>query len=638
MSRTTNTILLTLLLSTAPLLAQGPQALNMDVLQFDGKSGYVELPQNIFDQLPQATIEAWVKWERFGKYSRVFDFGREKNSVALQNEKTSSNIIFAIFDRNGKRHRIREKKVLSQGAWHHIAAVCGPGGMELYIDGRQFNDKGIFSGGYDGGPNIASGGRNYIGKSNWPKDKLFQGHIVEFRVWDRRLTAQEIESRKNRLLTGKEPGLYAYFPLNEFQGTSLANLGTSGHAGNLVGDIKLTSVPAISRFLVPGELGKEADIHYQAAVEAFEIQDYRTAESKFREAVTFWADHKDAAVRAEESKRLGDEAAALEHYTQALADMEQEAHIPAYENFVEAIYYVEDYKDTRERMAIALEKASYNVGVFLFGPIRLREAPPVPTGEKEGNVSRFFKWLAEGNKDDLLGKPDEIKRVRNGLYSALLDDLNNTKPDYVRLLDQTRLVETVSPQGAFADSFSVSQVLTASKAAGVPVVIIGEMSVARLATKSKKKKKEAFTVKKVKYKDDKGKNKTREESKKKYTYYIQEKSISMECAMDYRIMDTATGEVLGGGNLSVTDGDEIEFVNWNRYDGVKPRDLRKKSGTRFNKLSNDHKELFEARSKLKEKWPMLNQAGNQMAGQLSGRILTALDGYTPPKGEGKAGE
>jgi tetratricopeptide (TPR) repeat protein len=398
MSRITRSILLMFTLSTLTVSAQGQQGLQMDVLKFDGKTGYVELPQNLFDQLPQATIEAWVKWERFNKYSRVFDFGREKNSVALQNEKTSSNIIYAIFDRNGKRHRIREKKVLSQGAWHHIAAVCGPGGMELYIDGRQFNDKGIFSGGYDGGLNIASGGRNYIGKSNWPNDKLFQGHIVDFRVWDRRLTAQEIDSRKNRLLTGKEPGLYAYFPLNELQGASLSNLGSSGHAGSLVGDLQLKSIPAISRFLVPGELEKEADIHHQAAVEAFKIQDFRVAESKFREAVTFWADHKDAAVKAEESKRLGDEAAALEHYTQAVAQMEQKDYIPAYENFVEAIYYVEDYKDTRARMVVALEKASYNVGVFLFGPIRLREAPPAPPGKEAGKVSRFLKWLAEGSR------------------------------------------------------------------------------------------------------------------------------------------------------------------------------------------------------------------------------------------------
>lgn len=215
----------------------------------------------------------------------------------------------------------------------------------------------------------------------------------------------------------------------------------------------------------------------------------------------------------------------------------------------------------------------------------------------------------------------------------MLNTLNNTKPDYVRLLDQSKLIETVSPKGAFADSFSVSQVLTASRSAGVPVVIIGEMSAARLATKSSKKKKEAYTVKKVKYKDDKGKDKTREESKKKYSYYIQEKSISMECAMDYRIMDTTTGEVLGGGHLSVTDGDEVEFVNWNRYDGVNPKDLRTQSGTRFNKLSNDHKGLFDARSKLKAKWPMLNQAGNQIGGQLSERILTALDGYRPAKEE-----
>src|SRR5262245_27165947 len=36
------------------------------VLELDGTGGYVELPPNIFNDLEEATVEAWVRWDEFG--------------------------------------------------------------------------------------------------------------------------------------------------------------------------------------------------------------------------------------------------------------------------------------------------------------------------------------------------------------------------------------------------------------------------------------------------------------------------------------------------------------------------------------------------------------------------------------------
>src|SRR5207247_2635313 len=44
------------------------------VLQLDGKS-YLELPPNIFKELTEATIEAWIKWDRLVPGADLFDFG-----------------------------------------------------------------------------------------------------------------------------------------------------------------------------------------------------------------------------------------------------------------------------------------------------------------------------------------------------------------------------------------------------------------------------------------------------------------------------------------------------------------------------------------------------------------------------------
>ena len=166
----------------------------MPVLNLNGNS-YVELPRNLFDRTTQATIEVWVKWNRFNNSSRVFDFGRKDNAVVLQNDKSSNTIKFRIWERSGKRHDVQAKKAVNTGVWYHIAVVSGFGGMDLYLNGQHVDsDK------YPGSLNVADGGQNYIGKSNWPKDELFDGYISEFRVWEKRLSQSEIQSSMEKAL------------------------------------------------------------------------------------------------------------------------------------------------------------------------------------------------------------------------------------------------------------------------------------------------------------------------------------------------------------------------------------------------------------------------------------------------------
>ena len=277
------------------------QGLSMNVLYFDGKSGYVELPPNIFDHLTQGTVETWVKWERFNKHSRVFDFGRKKNDALVQNDKKSDTIMFTILDRRGKRHRIKEKHGISLNVWHHIAAVFGPGGMRLFIAGKFIKrDK------YEGGLDVVGGGQNYIGKSNFPNDRLFQGYMSEFRVGSRRLSKREINLRKDRLLKGNEPGLVAYWPLNNIDGSSAPGSGPGGHAAALVGGVEMRAVTAIARFLIPGEVEKEAEVHYQAAARAFDSGDFETAAEEFLESLSYVADYKDAQARSDRARELAD--------------------------------------------------------------------------------------------------------------------------------------------------------------------------------------------------------------------------------------------------------------------------------------------------------------------------------------------
>jgi hypothetical protein len=73
---------LLLLLSVWSLHAQ-PASTNR-VLELDGNGSYVELPANIFNDLKEATVEGWFKWESWQASATIFDFGRDGQEMVVQ--------------------------------------------------------------------------------------------------------------------------------------------------------------------------------------------------------------------------------------------------------------------------------------------------------------------------------------------------------------------------------------------------------------------------------------------------------------------------------------------------------------------------------------------------------------------------
>ena len=225
-------------------------AQEMQVIRFDGQSAYVQLPSGIFDQEENATIEAWVKWEQFNEWSRVFDFGREGNAVVVQNNKKSSQINFRIWDNKGKAHGVQAKGAVLGNTWHHIAVVCGAGGMKIYVDGMLYDDDD-----YRGGLNQAYGGNYYLGKSNWPNDKLFAGLMAEFRVWNDQRSQSEIRRTMKVALNGNEEGLIGYWPMNEIDNGVLPDLSRGANHAKIYGNIALVAAKPISSGLIRNASG-----------------------------------------------------------------------------------------------------------------------------------------------------------------------------------------------------------------------------------------------------------------------------------------------------------------------------------------------------------------------------------------------
>ncbi|MBP5975978.1 LamG domain-containing protein [Brasilonema sp. CT11] len=134
-------------------------------------------------------------------------------------------------------------KLLSNG-WHHLTAVAKGDTTLFYIDGNKVGDvkqKAIEAQTTDAGKKALE---NQIFKSTSPISTIGNakansqqfGKLAEVRIWGLALSEEEIAVNSKTLLSGNEPGLLAYFPMNEATGTTVRDsTGNEQNQGTIVG-------------------------------------------------------------------------------------------------------------------------------------------------------------------------------------------------------------------------------------------------------------------------------------------------------------------------------------------------------------------------------------------------------------------
>jgi signal transduction histidine kinase/ligand-binding sensor domain-containing protein/CheY-like chemotaxis protein len=238
-------------------VAVEPLALHR-VLELDGKTGYVELPPNIFNDLEEATVETWVKWDRLkaGLYNRVFTYGAPRQDMSIATQ-TPGGLWFVIVSKD-VLNQIVVPSVLEQGRWYHVAAVSGPGGMRLLLNGMLVATN-AFTGSFS---STGNGATNRIGKTvtESETDPPFQGQIGEVRVWRVARTEAQIREAMFNDLTGEETGLAGLW---DFRDGTVSDLSPGRHHGKLVGGARVVSSrrPARNGLRVPAVIeGSVSDL------------------------------------------------------------------------------------------------------------------------------------------------------------------------------------------------------------------------------------------------------------------------------------------------------------------------------------------------------------------------------------------
>jgi uncharacterized protein len=219
------------------------------VLTFDGQNHYINFGKNylggVFAKGSSAfTVSGWVnphqltdKATTYGtrnvffarssdRYSDNFEFGiSEEGNLDIYIDENTDNVIQTFG--NGE---------LTIRQWHFFAIVFNCGQLNIYLD--EYKYTGIFTG-------------KSLNKATSPvtlgatlhNNVYFTGQLANISVWDYPCTQAEIQTHRASLLVGTEPGLVAYWRLDEGQGTTVGDLSKSSCNGTLFGDPQWELVP-----------------------------------------------------------------------------------------------------------------------------------------------------------------------------------------------------------------------------------------------------------------------------------------------------------------------------------------------------------------------------------------------------------
>lgn len=166
------------------------------------------------------TIEAWFSYPLPETAAwNTLTRGKEKDHHIIVKEGKQLGTFIGSFQDSGYN-----MEHLSPG-WHHIAAVGRGEGEQgtttFYIDGRQVGEcQAKTTSDVYAIANYQAGGQQF-------------GKVAEVRIWQIALSAEEIAVNSKTLLSGNEPGLLGYYPMNEAQGTEVRDHSENNRHGKM---------------------------------------------------------------------------------------------------------------------------------------------------------------------------------------------------------------------------------------------------------------------------------------------------------------------------------------------------------------------------------------------------------------------
>jgi hypothetical protein len=119
--------------------------------------------------------------------------GSANNNIVFARQSTTNNLCISVYNGSSGTHQYYSSGGISYDSFHVYTATVGNGFYKIYKNGVE-----IYSIADSFLPVNITRSNNYIGKSNWA-DALFNGFIPLTQIYNRALTAAEIQQNFNAL-------------------------------------------------------------------------------------------------------------------------------------------------------------------------------------------------------------------------------------------------------------------------------------------------------------------------------------------------------------------------------------------------------------------------------------------------------
>lgn len=201
-------------------------------MRFDGVKDFVEAAYSASLNPSQFTISCWVKVEG-GQGSHRSPLTCRDDNAGLKGY-----IIYATPENkwtltvgNGASWQAVTGSAVVLNTWTQISCTYDGSTLKLYINGVM---AGTLNTSYI--PNAARPLRIGAGTTEGNPQLFFPGQIADVRIWKVARTQAEIQADMHKRLSGKEPNLVAYYPLNQItrEGSTQKVLDLAGNNGGIV--------------------------------------------------------------------------------------------------------------------------------------------------------------------------------------------------------------------------------------------------------------------------------------------------------------------------------------------------------------------------------------------------------------------
>jgi PKD repeat protein/ABC-type branched-subunit amino acid transport system substrate-binding protein len=166
-----------------------------EAFTFDGLGNYIDMNDDITDNLQKLSIELWVKLDSMqNRIMRFVTLNGEKACVRYDgdNNPGGHQLHFYMFFESGIQRHIRANDALLADSWMHVVATYDGAMMRLYLNGVEIQSAAVAESSVKGrGVTLSSGNEG------------LDGTLDEVGIYNRALTAEEIMTIYNSESVGK---------------------------------------------------------------------------------------------------------------------------------------------------------------------------------------------------------------------------------------------------------------------------------------------------------------------------------------------------------------------------------------------------------------------------------------------------